>query len=120
MADTLNIRLNDLRFYSRIGVADQERLVGNEFSVTVAINIDASSFIPENLSTSVSYADIYQIIEQEMNKTWLLLESVAKSIAEILFDRWHSIQECSVNVTKLSVPLKGIGGSASVEYCKKR
>lgn len=71
------IRLNGLRFYSRIGVFDQERSVGNEFRVDLTAVADASGFRSENLDTTVSYADIYDVVAEAMRREWLLLESVS-------------------------------------------
>lgn len=80
LRETFRITLSDLRFHASIGVADQERKVGNDFRVDMEIMMDASGFSVEQLSTTISYADVYDIISEEMRKEWLLLESVAKTI----------------------------------------
>ena len=112
------IRLEDLRFFSRIGVFDQERIVGNEFAVDVEVELDADSFESENLDTTVSYADIYDKISVNMKGEWLLLESVAKRIADDICNSWAQARRCCVKITKLSVPVSGIQGKSSVEYIK--
>lgn len=114
---TFVIRLKDLRFFSRIGVFDQERKVGNEFRVDFYMKIDASAFLSERLETSVSYAWIYEIIGREMNREWKLLESVAKSIVDNVLAAHPATLEARVEITKLAVPVSGIQGSCSVEYC---
>lgn len=95
---------------------EQERKVGNEFRVDIAVTIDTDSFEMENLETSVSYADIYLIVEKEMKGEWLLLESVAKTIGDKIADMSDRIFEISVRITKTSVPIPGITGESSVEY----
>ena len=47
------IRLENLHFYSDIGVFEQERNVGNEFQVDVTLETDDTRFIPEHLDTSI-------------------------------------------------------------------
>ena len=118
MQNTFNIALRDLRFYSRIGVGPQEREVGNEFSVDVEVEYDAGRFVSERLETTISYADIYDIVASEMapEKEWLLLESVAVAIAGQILERWDEVERGKIRIAKLAVPLKGIHGSASVEY----
>ena len=84
------IRLNDLKFYSRIGVMDQERVVGNEFVVDVEIRYPADqfSFSMEDLCTTISYADVYEMVACRMAQSWMLLESVAKAMSDDLHERY--------------------------------
>ena len=112
----LIIRLEGLRFHSHIGVSEQERAVGNEFIVDVAIHIDASAFETEKLQTTVSYADVYDLISAEMAKEWLLLESAASRISSDIKGGWQSILKVSVKITKCKPPISGIDGACSVEY----
>lgn len=115
-----NIRLEDLRFYSHIGVAEQERLVGNEFRVDMHLKLTADGFRAEELTSTVSYADAYAMVEKVMRQTHLLLESVAMEIADSIGIRWPQVERVSVKITKLSVPIDNMSGSASVEYvCEK-
>lgn len=116
MSRLFYIRLSDLEFHSRIGVFDQEREIGNDFIVNVELCYDASGFETENLDTSISYAEVYECISQEMKKEWLLLESVAKQIGDCIGSRWVQIENCRVEVIKRSVPLSGIIGTCGVTY----
>ena len=110
------IRLNSLRFFSRIGVLEQERRVGNEFIVNVEVAITASSFIEEDLSTSISYAEIYEEVNKVMREEWLLLETVAVRIKDSLTARCEEIEGGKVTIEKLSPPIAGIEGSCGIEY----
>jgi dihydroneopterin aldolase len=114
--DKFIIRLESLRFYSRIGVFDQERAVGNEFSVDVTVEVAATGFESENLDTTISYADIYEVVREAMSGECLLLESVAKSVAETIKQRWKSVGEVKIKISKLAAPIPGIQGVCSVEY----
>lgn len=114
--DKFIIRLDNLRFYSRIGVFDQERAVGNEFSVDVTVETTAAGFESENLDTTISYADIYEVVREAMSREWLLLESVAKSVAESIKQRWESVGEVKIMISKIAAPIPGIQGVCSVEY----
>lgn len=110
------IRLNRLCFFSKIGVFDQERKAGNEFQVDFSVKLDASCFEKENLDSTASYADIYEIISSEMAREWKLLESVAVNIVRAVRQRYTMAGETTVNITKMSVPISGIQGDCSVEY----
>lgn len=108
------IRLNDLKFYSRIGVMDQERAVGNEFVVDVEIRYPAERFRSEALSTTVSYADVYEMVARRMGQSWQLLESVAKAVSDDLHERYPWIHNLAVTIKKISVPVRNMDGTASI------
>ena len=110
------IQLNDLRFYAYIGVDPQERKVGNEYSVDLSITTDADDFVEEDLSTTISYADVYDIVADEMRQPRLLLESTARIIVRRLRSTFPKIEAVGVKITKLAPPIPGINGSAAVEY----
>lgn len=116
MKEIFEIELRNLEFYSRIGVAPQERRVGNHFRITVTIRYDANRFESEQLESSISYAEIYQEIESVMNDEWLLLESVAQKISHCLKSRWESIQSGEVEIIKVVPPIAGMAGEAVIRY----
>lgn len=114
------IRLNDLRFRARIGVYEQERIVGNEFRINLRVRYDADKFIHENLDSSISYVDIYDIVKKELGRERLLLESVAQSISEVIVARWKEVEEVSITIDKLGTPISGIDGNCGIEYFWKK
>lgn len=110
------IRLENLSFYARIGVEQQERIVGNEFAVDITACCNADVFADEDLDSTVSYAEIYDIVAEEMHRPRLLLETVAREIGERLRRKYEVIESVSVKIVKKAPPIPGIQGSASVEY----
>lgn len=113
---TFLIRLADMRFYSRIGVYEQERRVGNEFVVNVSVRLDASSFQPECLDTTVSYADVYELVRARMGEEWLLLESVVVAVADDIRKAYPAALGVKVRIDKTVPPITGIQGTCGVEY----
>lgn len=117
MDEYFEISLDDIRFFARHGVMEQERILGNEFSVALRIKIPVPAHIHEdNLEDTISYADIYEIVDQEMKTPRKLLETLSHSIASSIREKWRQIVSLSVSVTKLNPPISGITGSASVTY----
>lgn len=113
------VSLRDLTFYSCIGVMEQERTVGNEFTVDVSFKFSAARFRPEDLDSTISYADVYTVIADHMRREWQLLESVSKSISDELSRRWPEIESIRVRITKKCPPISGIQGSCSVEFTRE-
>lgn len=116
MRGLFTIRLEDLRFFARIGVDNQERKVGNDFRVDLALSFNAENFIVENIQSTVSYAEVFEIVQSVMGEKWLLLESVSQAISAKIRDRWPLLMDISVKITKLAPPIPGLQGSASVEF----
>lgn len=110
------ISLDNLKFHSKIGVLEQERTVGNDFIVNVCFNLPSDAYISENLGTTVSYAEVYDVVEETMNGEWLLLETVSKRIADKISELWPKVKEIRIKITKLAPPISGIDGTCSVEY----
>lgn len=114
--ENITIRLSNLEFHSRIGVLEQERNVGNDFRVNVEITYPASGFVSEDLDSSINYADIYDIISCIMRKDHLLLETVSSKIGNEIKSLFSNLLRIKVEVIKISPPINGIIGEASVEY----
>ena len=114
----MQVILEDVRFFGRHGVFDQETVCGNEFAVDVSINIPYSVAMEESaeekLEDTISYADIYSIVAEEMGKPRKLLETVATSIARILKNRYPQITDGNIKITKVIPPIAGIVGRAAV------
>lgn len=114
-----SIELTDIRFHAFIGVMDQERIVGNEFRIDLSLDFaetdaPAASESEEGLSATVSYADVYAIVEAVMKAPRKLLETVGADIVESLTKRFLQIEAAKVRVEKVTPPIPGITGSAAV------
>lgn len=118
--ETFSINLRDLRFYSKIGVLEQERIVGNEFSVSVSITYDASGFVEERLESTISYAEVYDVVRDEMQMESLLLESVVKRISERISRQWGKATAIRVSICKHRAPISGLAGDCGIEYFWKK
>ena len=115
-----NIKLKDVKFHAKIGVDAQERAVGNDFQVNLSVKIDASSFKPEVLDTTISYAEIYDIVKNRMAQESLLIETVAKDITDSISIKWPKIEEIYIEIIKLFPPITGLDGECAVEYFYKK
>lgn len=114
------ISLKGLKFYSNIGVFLQEREVGNDFEVDVTVCCKASEFREDKLESTLSYADIFEIVKVIMGEEYLLLETVAKRICDRISGRWPEVEEVVATVRKLAAPIPGIMGNCEVEYFWKK
>lgn len=120
MISYITVKLKDLKFYAYIGVAQQERLVGNEFQINIDISYPGELFRREKLDTTVSYAEVYELVKEVMKKEYELLESVAVDICGRVSERWPIIENCKIEILKVAPPISGINGECGIEYFWKK
>lgn len=109
------ISLSDLKFHAFHGVLPQENKVGNEFVVTVTIRIPYSrDILDDNLDATISYADLYEIVAEEMHSPKKLLETVAARIAGKIKAKWNQVLGGKITICKSTPPINKITGAAEV------
>ena len=65
---TSYIFLDNLRFFAHHGVARQETLVGNEFTVSLRLQVDIRRAAEtDDVANTVSYADVHEAVKAEMD-----------------------------------------------------
>jgi dihydroneopterin aldolase len=110
------IYLDDIRFYAYHGVMEQERQVGGEYLVSLAIETDLSEAVhTDDLADTVNYAALYALIEREMSVPSKLLEHVAGRIGQRSLEEFDKIATLTVRVTKQNPPIGVDCKGASVE-----
>lgn len=106
------ILLENLTFYAHHGVFAQETTVGNTFVVNLKIEVDLlDSCKSDELSDTVSYADVYEIVKNEMDIPSKLLEHAAYRIIERLRKEYVQIRGIELKLAKHNPPL-GVGSQA--------
>ena len=112
------IRLENLRFFSHHGVFEHETRDGNEFEVNLSVKYQSESgdSYSDRIDNTVSYADLFDIIREEMKTPRALMETVAAAIVNNIRDKFRFCTSIECRITKLAPPIAGFIGSASVTY----
>ena len=75
--------LNKLRFHARHGVMPQEQATGGEFVVSIrAKYLFDKALESDDVSDTLNYAEMFEIINKEMQTPSCLLEHVAGRIGK--------------------------------------
>ena len=75
----------------------------------------------DDLTASVSYEEVCEIIQQEMKaQVWKLVEAVAEHISAVLFAKYPALQELSLEIAKPDAPIDADFQSVSVCIHRKR
>ena len=75
MSATLTIELTNLRFFAKHGLFAEEQKIGNEFEVDLFVSYDPGAELIDELSETVNYASLYELLKEEMQKPRELLET---------------------------------------------
>ena len=112
------IQLRDVMFYARHGVMAEERSLGNQYRVNVRLRIDASNFDEEadDLDKTISYADVFDVLDDVMSRPSSLLETVAVRFAKGVRERWKNVKSGEIEIVKTVPPIPGMIGEAGVSY----
>lgn len=112
------IQLRDVMFYARHGVLPEERTLGNQYRVNVRLRIDASDFddVADDLHSTISYAEVFDVLDDVMSRPVSLLETVAVRFAKKVTSRWKNIKSGEIEVVKTIPPIPGMMGEAGVCY----
>lgn len=108
-------------FYASHGCFEAEQTIGTRFRVDLALQTDTQQAeMSDDLSDTVNYAEVYQVVKREMSIPSHLLEHVARRIVRAVLDAFEAVEEVTVKVSKLNPPLGGKMDSVSVELKGKR
>ncbi len=108
--------LNKLRFHARHGVLPQERETGGEFVVSIrAKYLFAKALQSDDVADTLNYAEMFEIINKEMQKPSCLLEHVAGRLGQSILERMPMIETLDVTVEKINPPMGADVESAAVE-----
>lgn len=116
-----NIRLDSMRFYAYHGVMEQEQRVGGYYLVSLTIEADLTKAIcTDDVSDTVSYAELFELVKNEMAIPSKLLEHVAGRIGQRTLEQFDKIMSLTIRVTKENPPMGANCKGASVEIKVKR
>ena len=116
-----NIELNNIHLYAYHGVLPQENNVGAWYTLNLCATINnLDSIENDNIEATENYAEIYEVICEEMKIPSKLLEHVCGRILEKLFDRFAIIERIEITLTKDTPPMGGDRLSCSVRIKAER
>lgn len=95
-----------MRFHACHGVLPQERIVGNDYEVSVAMDYDTTAAaLSDDVADTLSYADAYEVVRQVMSQPCQLLERVAWLVGEALFRQFEGLRAVEVRIMKVNPPI---------------
>jgi dihydroneopterin aldolase len=116
MSNILTISLKNLRFRAYHGLYPEERQKGNDFVVNMQVDYTPASGIITSLGDTIDYAQLFKIVNENMQHPVDLLETLVQTIALAVHRQFPQVKEVAVSVEKLNPPIDKFSGSATVSY----
>lgn len=113
------ITVNSIRVHAYHGCLPEEAVIGGDYLVDVKIKTDF--YLAEkndDLSKTVDYCDVYEIVKREMKIRSKLIEHAAARIGDALRAEIPQIEKVRVRVTKIAPPMNGDVASVTVEVIR--
>lgn len=110
------IFLKDIQCYAYHGVAPQENLIGNEYTVNLKLKVDITKASQtDEVEDTVNYAEVHNVVKTEMAIPSKLLEHVGGRIVQKLFGKFPSIKEVELRLSKRNPPMGADIDAAGIE-----
>lgn len=114
------IYLENVKIYAYHGVLPEENIVGTYYIVNAELHTDLwNAAASDDLKDTISYADINDIIHDEMKIKSKLLEHVAGRIIFKIHETFPQVDYIKLKITKTAPPMKGEMTGASIELEKR-
>ncbi len=109
------IELSGMVFFAYHGCFDEEQIIGNKFIIDLMFEYNTkASEQTDELSDTVDYQQVYNIIKSQMKQPSKLLEHVARRIITAVKLEFSAIDYIYIKVSKCNPPIGGTMTKVSV------
>lgn len=104
----MKVALNGIRIFARHGYFEEEAILGNDFEIDIAVNTSMTQEDSDDLSDTLDYGHLFEIVKSEMAIRSDLLEHVLFRIkANIISTFPHQVRGIYISIKKMNPPLGG-------------
>jgi dihydroneopterin aldolase len=115
------ITLEGIEFFAYHGYYEEERTIGNKYSIDITVEADLEEAAREdNLKATINYGKLYQIIREVMEEPSKLLEHIAQRVITKTYEKYPDIDSVEVSVSKFNPPIGGVCHRAKVTLKRKK
>lgn len=113
---TSKILIENLKIFAFHGVLPEEKILGTYYIINLEIEADLEKASEsDDLQDTINYAEINDILHQEMAIPSQLLEHVNGRIIKKIKNNFPQISFIKIKLTKTNPPMKGEMDGVSVE-----
>lgn len=113
---TSKILLENLKIYAYHGVLPEETLIGTYYILNLEVHADLWKAVgTDDLNDTINYAEINDIIYEEMKIPSKLMEHVAGRILKKITKKFPQVSFLKIKITKTNPPMPGEMDGVSVQ-----
>lgn len=111
------IFIENMRLHAYHGVMEQERIVGNDYSITLRVDYPIErATATDDVNDTINYATLAEIIRQEMSVPSSLVEHVAGRILHHIEESFPDAGTKYIRIIKIAPPMSVDCDGAGVEF----
>ena len=106
--NNITIKLHSIKLFAHHGAYEEERLVGNNFEIDIAVDVK----IPigshsDKLEDTLDYESLVKTVTRvSADKQYYLLEAFANDICKMILQEQPTIDSVTIEVRKLHPPMQ--------------
>ncbi len=109
--------IEDIRLHAYHGCLEEEAVIGGKYRVDIKATADFTTCAEtDDLTKTVDYVVVYQLVKEQMEKRSKLIETVAKRIAESLSVAYPWVNAWEIGLTKYNPPVGGNLGQSRIVW----
>jgi 7,8-dihydroneopterin aldolase/epimerase/oxygenase len=112
----LTIELTNLQFFAHHGVYEEERMLGNSFTINLFVSFVPAAAVVTALEETINYVSLFEITRKHMLQATPLLETVAMLIAVDIKGTFPQVKKIAIALTKQNPPIVQFIGQTGVRY----
>jgi 7,8-dihydroneopterin aldolase/epimerase/oxygenase len=110
----ITIELQNLIFYEHHGIYEEERKMTNSFEVNMHVSFQESTPVYERVSDTISYVNLFKIVQGKMKEPVFLLEKICQGIILNIKHQYPAVSEIKISIFKLQAPIEHFVGKVGV------
>ena len=109
------LKIENIKLWARVGVLDEERELGQSFSLDIFLWTDFEKCTAnDDITKTVDYSKLVEILKDQSKKIYCYtIEKFSKEILEII-DQKFKLAKIKIILTKCNPPITGFDGKVSI------
>lgn len=109
------------QYYAYHGVKPEERKLGGKYEVDLDMYYDAKvAILKDSVEDALNYEEALFVVSEVMGGEYMLIETIANEILNMLMEKFPQLQKATVRIKKLSVPMRRVVDCVSAEQTIER
>ena len=103
-----SVQVHGIRSYAFHGCLKEETKIGGNYITNIDVFFDfRNAAYNDDLSKTVDYVSIKEIVEIEMQNSSKLIETVGYRIINSIKEKFSDVESCKIQIKKINPPING-------------